>query len=260
MLRMALALAVVSAGVRVEAAPSKPEAGKRVKKPAKASKRGGARRDKSSRKKAFSRSIEAKRLYDGLPPGFSWPPTRPMEEAGRACEAKLDAMGVKWQHAAKLGRIANPITITDRMLGGIKYTNMFGDKASNTMECQLGVALATIGPELHGLGVREVKYGSIYDLSYIRTLRGGRTLSRHAIAVAMDIGSFVDETGRDVKVVTSYKDGDNLLLALEELFIASSDFHNVITPKNDPVSHYNHFHVEAVVDFRAPSRTTLSMR
>ncbi len=253
MLRWMVVLAVLAWGAGAHAAPAKSGASKSDKK---RSKKKSAKRSWKDRK-TFSRSVPvAKRVYDGLPPGFTWPPNRTMDDAGKACEKKLDGLGVKWQHVARQGRIADPIEITDMKLGGIKYTNRF--KSSSTMECQLGLALAIIGPELLGLGVREVKFGSIYDLSYIRGING-RELSRHAIAVAMDIGSFVDDTGREVTVEASYKTGDNLLLAIERLFIANAEFHNIITPKNDPISHYNHFHVEAVVSFKAPDTRTLSM-
>lgn len=248
MLRLALALAVVSSSVtQVDAAPSKSRTtAKKRTKPS------TTRTTRAKRGKHVSRGVlSTKRMYDGLPPGFSWPPTASMIEAGKECEAKLDRAGVKWKHAEAAGRIANPVDITDMMLGGIKYTNMWGPKASSKMECQLALALASIGPELYGLGVREVKFGSIYDWSYVRYQRW-RMLSRHAIAVAIDIGSFVDETGRDVKVLHSYKKRDNLLIALEQLFTTNSNFHNIITPKTDPVGHANHFHVEAVVDFNAP--------
>jgi hypothetical protein len=209
----------------------------------------------SSKKKSnvFTRKIEAKRVYDGYPPGYAWPPTRVMDEASRACEAKLDLAGVNWKPAKREGRIVDPIVISDMMLGGIKYTNNFGPKASSTMECQLALALAAIGTDLYSLGVREVKFGSIFNWSYVGSANG-TVLSRHAIGVAMDIASFVDDSGRDVKVVESYKHGEPLLLSLEKMFVDGSVFHNVITPKNDPISHYNHFHVEAIVDFRAPPR------
>ncbi|MBS1120440.1 MAG: hypothetical protein H6Q90_2668 [Deltaproteobacteria bacterium] len=255
-----LVIPILLGAIRVEADPVTRSAAinhqrKHTKKPVKLSKRGSTRK---IQRKTFSRAIAVvKRMYDGLPPGFSWPPSRAMDDAGKACERKLDALGVQWKPARRQGRIADPIVITDGMLGGIEYTNRFGPKASSTMECQLGLALATIGPELKGLGVREVKFGSIYDLSYIRTFRG-RELSRHAIAVAMDIGAFVDDTGREVNVETSYKDGDILLTAVESLFLATGEFHNIITPHNDPISHYNHFHVEAVVSFLAPDAPALS--
>ncbi len=255
--------ALLAGGMRVEAAPgAKSTASKQPTKHAKKSTKQKSTKAKSSRRgskkrkldrKTFSRSVAVvKRMYDGLPPGFSWPPTRAMDDAGKACERKLDALGVHWERAKRQGRIANPVVITDGILGGIKYTNRFGPKASSTMDCQLGLALATIGPELKVIGVREIKYGSIYDRSYIRTFKG-RELSRHAIAVAMDIGAFVDDTGREVIIETAYKTADPLLVAVQSLFIATAEFHNIITPQNDPISHYNHFHVEAVVSFHAPS-------
>src|SRR5258706_14601995 len=61
----------------------------------------------------FARRIEAKRVYDGLPPGFTWPPTRAMGEISRTCEAELDKLGLQWKPAAPLGRIVDPIVITD---------------------------------------------------------------------------------------------------------------------------------------------------
>jgi hypothetical protein len=208
---------------------------------------------KGKKGNVFTRKIEAKRVYDGMPPGYDWPPTRAMDGASRTCEAKLDAAGVHWKAAKREGRIVDPIEITDMMLGGIKYINNFGPSASSTMECQLALALNNIGTDLYQLGVRTVRFGSIYNWSYVRSFNGN-VLSRHAIGVAMDIASFVDDSGRDVRVVESYKTGDPLLLALEKLFVDGDAFHNVITPRNDPISHYNHFHVEAIVDFRAPPK------
>ncbi|MEJ7603128.1 MAG: extensin family protein [Kofleriaceae bacterium] len=249
MVRGFLVLAVALGVASPTPAEAQSESRTRVSKASKKSKRN----KRNKRNQTFSRSITvAKRVYDGMPPGFTWPPTRAMKEAGTTCERKLDTLGVQWEHASKEGRIANPIVIKDGMLGGIKYTNRFGAKASSTMECQLGVALASVGPSLRELGIREVKFGSIYNRSYIRGFQGRRELSRHGIAVAMDIGIFVDDAGREVSIESSYRSRDKLLLAAEALFIAAPEFHNIITPKNDPISHYNHFHVEAVVSFRAP--------
>ena len=245
MLRMALVLAVVTVGMApVDAAPEKSKSTSKKQSKKKSKK-------KSKYKPAAASPSVSKRVYDGMPPGFEWPATRAMEEASKACEAKLDRAKVTWEKAKPLGRIVDPIVVPDGMLGGVKYTNWWGAGSSTTMECQLALQLATLGPDLRALGVREVKYGNIYEWSYVRSTHG-RMLSRHAIATAIDIGAFVDDTGREVKVSHSYKQGDPMLLALEQLFIASAGFHNVITPKNDPVGHYNHFHVEAVVDFTAP--------
>lgn len=238
MLRWIVALAVLASALVAGAEPAK------TKRPAKKSK---------GKSNVFSRKIEAKRVYDGMPPGYDWPPTRAMDSASKTCEAKLDAAGVHWKSAGALGRIVDPIEITDMMLGGIKYKNNFGSKGKSTMECQLALALANVGTDLYQLGVREVHFGQVYDWSYVKSFNG-TVLSRHAIGVAMDIASFVDDKGNDVKVVESYKKGDPLLLALEKLFVDGDAFHNVISPRNDPVSHYNHFHVEAIVDFRTPPK------
>lgn len=247
MTRWIVVIAVLAGALQADADPAKTE--QRPSKPAKKKPASKSRRKVT----VFSRHIEAKRVYDGMPPGFAWPVTRAMDTASRACEAKLDALGVTWKPATREGHIADPIVITDHMLGGIKYTNVFGPKASSTMDCQLAVALSAVGPDLRALGVREAKFGGIYSWSYVRSYNGN-VLSRHAIGVAMDINSFVDDTGRDVRVVESYKRNDALLLAIETLFVEGSLFHNVITPRNDPISHDNHFHVEAIVDFRAPAK------
>jgi hypothetical protein len=40
-----------------------------------------------------------------------------------------------------------------------------------------------------------------------------------------------------------------LLLAIEDAINETKLFRLVLTPGNDPVSHYDHFHIEAAVDF-----------
>jgi len=77
---------------------------------------------------------------------------------------------------------------------------------------------------------------------------GGKTknvLSRHALGLAMDVMSFVDDQGREASVAKDYRKGDPLLLEVEKMIDASSSFRLVLTPKNDPISHKDHFHIEA---------------
>ena len=76
-------------------------------------------------------------------------------------------------------------------------------------------------------------------------------LSRHALGLAMDIAEFVDETGRVANVEDDYLKGDPLLHAIEDTVNRSARFRIVLTPGNDPLSHYDHFHIEASVDFTA---------
>lgn len=288
MFRLALAFALTS-GVstpNLEAAPTEPvtkkstnTASKATKKTAKKSaKKTDGKIDKKTNKKtatkADKRSNKAKRNKNkrsfigiarrkpsqrtlagnvGMPPGFSWPPTGAMLAAGKDCEAKLDRAGVTWERAEAEGRIANPIIVRDMTFGGIKYVNMWGSKAVNRLECQLALALETIGPELHAIGVREVRFGSIYRWSHVRSHGATRNiLSRHALALAMDIGSFVDDAGRVVKVIDEYPKGDALLLAIEQVITTNGNFRIPLTPKNDPISHHDHFHIEARSDFNSP--------
>src|SRR5689334_6604934 len=50
---------------------------------------------------------------DNMPRGFTWPATRDMQAAGKACEADLDALGVTWQRSTPEGRIVDPIEVPD---------------------------------------------------------------------------------------------------------------------------------------------------
>jgi hypothetical protein len=189
---------------------------------------------------------------DNMPRGFAWPPTPEMQAAGKACEADLDALGVTWKRSAPEGRIAAPIEVPDGMLGGIKYTSKWRSPP-HTLDCQLARALALIGRDLHAIGVREVRWSSIYRWTNVRT--NGQELpilSRHALGLAMDIYDFIDDAGRVVNVLQHYPGGDALLIAVEQAVNASGKFRMVLTPRNDPRSHHDHFHFEANPDYTAP--------
>ena len=67
----------------------------------------------------------------------------------------------------------------------------------------------------------------------------------------MDINSFTDEMGRVADVEDDYLKGDALLHSIEDTVNRSTRFRIVLTPGNDPISHYDHFHIEASVDFTA---------
>ena len=56
---------------------------------------------------------------------------------------------------------------------------------------------------------------------------------------------------RVATVKTDYPNDDVLLLAIEQTVNGSGKFRIVLTPKNDPVSHSDHFHLEAASDFTA---------
>jgi len=186
---------------------------------------------------------------NNMPRGFTWPPSRHMLEAEAACERELDASPVVWSRARREGRITDAVTIGDGMLGGIAYAPVFG-AGPYKLDCQLALALHAIGPALYDAGVREVRFGSIYRWSKVRV--GGKTknaLSRHALGLAMDVVGFVDASGREARVARDYTSGDPLLLGVERAINQSSRFRLVLTPKNDPISHSDHFHIEANPSF-----------
>ena len=228
----------------VEAKPTKAKLTSKKKKPTK--------REKASRlptKKSLART-------DNMPKGFVWPPNRAMHLAEKQCEAKLDELGIAGKSATREGRIVDAITVSETgtfELGGIKYVSAFG-KSAPKLDCQLAVALATFGPKLEELGVQQVTYGSIFRWTNVRVM--GKTkniLSRHALGIAMDIVSFTDKDGRVALVQRDYKEGDELLLGIEEMVNDSGLFRLLLTPKNDPISHSDHFHLEVATDYTAPT-------
>jgi hypothetical protein len=172
-----------------------------------------------------------------------------MLASAKTCMAKLDQLGIVYKPAEKEGHMIAPV-MTDMTFGGVKYQFRFGG-GPRKLDCHLAVALEAFGKELFALGVREVKYGSIYRYTKVRV--GGQTknvLSRHALGMAMDITSFVDDSGREAWVAKDYKTGDPLLLGIEKAVNASGKFRLLLTPKNDPISHKDHFHLEANPEFR----------
>lgn len=191
-----------------------------------------------------------------MPRGFTWPPSPRMRDAAAACEHGLDDAGVAWHKAGNEGHIVDAVTIDDGLLGGIAYRPTYGHEP-HKLDCQLALALARIGPTLFAAGVREVHFGSVYRWSKIRV--GGKTrnaLSRHALGLAMDVVSFVDDHGREANVSRDYRRGDPLLVAIEQAIDGATGFRTVLTPKNDPISHHDHFHLEANPNYAIPFKAS----
>jgi hypothetical protein len=198
----------------------------------------------------------ARQHATNMPRGWTWPPSRTMLDASKACEAKLDELDVAWKPAKQEGHVVDAVALTDSTIGGVIYADAYGERVA-VMDCQLALALAKFAPRLYEIGVREVRFGSIYRWSKVRV--GGKTkdaLSRHALGLAIDVVSFVDDTGRVAVVAKDYKTDDELLLSVEHMINDSGLFRIVLTPRNDPVSHKDHFHIEANPDYEP----TLSAR
>ena len=224
----------------------------------KVTKKRTSKREKREKREKVSRTPTKKSLAqtNNMPKGFVWPPTRDMLLAEKACEAKLDELGVAWKPAEREGRIVDPLTVSENgtfELGGVTYVSAYR-KGVQKLDCQLALALATFGPTLAELGVQQVTYGSIFRWTNVRV--NGKTkniLSRHALGIAMDIVSFTDKDGRVAMVERDYNTGDELLLGVEQMVNDSGLFRLLLTPKNDPVSHHDHFHLEVAADYTAPT-------
>ncbi|HEY4240894.1 MAG TPA: extensin family protein [Kofleriaceae bacterium] len=189
---------------------------------------------------------------DNMPRGFAWPPSPQMREMAAACEAELRAGGVAFSAAKAEGHMVDAITLGGPLLGGVTYAQAWGSKAAQPMDCQLAAALVEAGPALAALGVREVRFGSIYRWSNIRV--GGVTkpiLSRHALGLAMDVVSFVLADGTEAVVGRDYR-ASAVLHAIERAIDGDARFRTVLTPANDPISHEDHFHLEANPDYSRP--------
>lgn len=192
---------------------------------------------------------------EGMPRGFSWPPSPAMLAAEQACEAKLTSAGIGWQRAEPEGRIVSPIIVPSMTFGGIQYTSQWKRSGPFKLDCQLALALVAVGPELFAIGVREVRFGSIFRWSHVRSHGQTRKiLSRHGLGLAMDIWAFVDVHGNVAAVKAEYPQGSPLLLAIERVVNAHSAFRMVLTPGNDPVSHHDHYHIEARSEFTSDAR------
>lgn len=190
-----------------------------------------------------SRSTKA-----NMPRGFAWPPTKHMVAMGEECTKSLAELGVTVDASKPVGRVVTPLTLPDRTIGEVTLTPVY--RKHQVFDCQLVLALARFAPTLHELGVREVRYGSAFRWSKVRV--SGRTkniLSRHGLGIALDIVSFVDADGREARVEDHYKRGDELLLSIEKAVNESGLFRLLLTPKNDPKSHHDHFHLEANPDY-----------
>jgi hypothetical protein len=208
------------------------------------------KKNKKKKKKEKDDRHVTKSTKANMPRGFTWPPSRTMVAHGEVCEEKLGALGVSYTVADEIGRVVSPMK-PDPHIGGITFTQMYG--GDPTWDCELVLAMASFAPRLYEMGVREVKYGSAFRWSKVRV--NGKTknvLSRHGLGIAMDVVSFVDAEGRESNVKHDYKRGDELLHQIERAVNESGQFRLLLTPRNDPKSHSDHFHFEANPDYTAP--------
>lgn len=211
-----------------------------------------AGRNKAKKKSSQKAKKSKATKRSNMPNGWSWPPSRSMKKVGDACLAKLDDLGIEWKKGSKTRKIATPVVVPKMVFGGIEVKPTFR-KAPFTMDCHLALGLELYGQQLYALGVRTIKFSSIYRYDHV-TVNGQKksSLSRHALGLAMDIRSFVDAAGHEAFVLEDYPDGNELLLNIEQFLNDSGGFRTVLTPRNDPESHDDHYHIEVKVDYSVP--------
>jgi hypothetical protein len=206
-----------------------------------------AKAKRGTRRVATRRKVRA--VAGNMPPGWAWPRTPEMKAAGLACTTKLTELGVDWRPADAVERIATPITVPSMTFGAVKLRSWFR-KPPFVMDCHLALALARHAEALHELGVRELKFSRIYGYTLVRA-HGvtSNALSRHALGLAVDVRAVTDADGREALVERDYPQGDPLLRQVEAYLNDADGFRTVLTPKNDPVSHHDHFHLEVKVEY-----------
>lgn len=187
----------------------------------------------------------APRKRSNMPPGWTWPPSEAMQAAGSRCLTRLDAGKVTYQRDQATKKVATPILLTDRSIGGIALVPLRVQRRY-TLDCHLAAALAAVAPDLRALGVRALHYRTMHELRTVR--RGGRslkTLSRHALGLALDVFEVAFDDGRVLRVKGDWRRHGRLLPRVAAVFTRSADFRNPLTPANDPADHGDHLHIEA---------------
>lgn len=188
---------------------------------------------------------KARRKIPNMPRNWAWPPTPAMKTAGQRCLEELDALGVEYERAKPVNKIATPIVVPSMKLGEIALQPKYR-KGPFVMDCHLARGLAKHSLALHMLGVSALRFSQIHDYRHVQR-NGRRTniLSRHAIGLAMDVRGIVLADGTELDVEDDYGAGPNALHAVEALMANAEEFRTPLTPANDPRGHDDHFHFEA---------------
>jgi hypothetical protein len=182
-----------------------------------------------------------------MPGGWTWPPSRETRREGRRCMRELRALGVRFERARRRRLIATPVVVPDMTFGPISLVPTYR-KPPFVMDCRLALALARHAGRLAALGIRELRFSSIYDYRRVRLRRKvHRVLSRHSYGLAIDVFKVVLVDGTVLDVDENYWSSP-LLIAAELAMRWSGGFRAVLGPAMDPVSHSDHLHMEAAVE------------
>ncbi len=181
-----------------------------------------------------------------MPPGWEWPASGAMKARGEKCLSELTALGVKWERAKAKRFIATPIVVPDMNFAGLKLVPTFR-KGPFVMDCHLAVSMATLAPQLLQINVKALRFSSIHSIRNVRV--GGKrkkSLSRHSLGLAIDVYEIAPAQGK-ILIVKKHYWKRPLASEVESLATSSDKFRTVLSPANDPKSHYDHLHFEASV-------------
>jgi len=182
--------------------------------------------------------------YVNMPRGWTWPASAAMKRSGQACLAELDRAGVAWKPAPASRGVTTPVYVPEMRIGEIELEPVWR-KGPFVMDCRLALTLADNASALHGLGVRALRFSTIYQYRNVRKQhRVWPMLSRHAAGLAVDVYEFALTDGRVLEVKWSYT-REPVLKEIESLLRGSPRIRGLLTPGNDRRSHPDHFHIEA---------------
>lgn len=186
-----------------------------------------------------------------MPQNWSWPPNARMKTVATQCTAELTALGVDWKPGPRTKAVTAPVIVESMQFGSIKLVPTFR-KPPFVIDCHLAVALTKVSGALTNNGIAELRFSSIHH--YRRVRLKGRTrsaLSRHALGLAVDVYELITTDGDKIVIKDDYAGSDHAQ-AMEAAVIRSAIFRAVLTPGNDPRSHYDHFHLEAQMTIPDP--------
>lgn len=178
----------------------------------------------------------------------------------RACFRALTRAGVRFERVRQpVAGVITPVVVTGP-LRGVTVRNHSAPVIHELMDCRLAVALARYAPMLRGLGVREIRHISLYRAPTASQAARRPVQTRHPGGMAIDVGSFVMESGATLVVERDFhgrrrrpvcgptarvpdQPQARTLRTLACEAARRGYFHVVLTP-NFNAEHRNHFHLE----------------
>ncbi len=178
----------------------------------------------------------------------------------RACFRALTRARVSFERVRQpVPGVVTPVHVTGPFRG-VTVRNHNAPAIHELMDCRLAVALARYAPLVRAFGVREIRHISLYRAPTPRQAARRPVQTRHPGGMAIDVGSFVMESGEVLVVERDFhgrrrrpvcgptarvpeQPQARTLRTLACEAARRGHFHIILTP-NFNVEHRNHFHLE----------------